>query len=86
MKPVLIALLALCLCPPLAGADTKKQGGALIPPELAAAKKAYDEGRFKEAGRLWARELIKEQNKLKIRIKKVVIRIENLILERVEFG
>ena len=65
MKPTFIALLALCLCLPLASADKQEQRGALIPPELVAAKKTYDEGKYKEASLLFAKELIREQNKLR---------------------
>jgi len=58
MKTTLIALLALCL--PLVGADKGKPAAG-----EEAAKKAYAEGRYDDAIRLFAAELAKEEAKPK---------------------
>ena len=60
MKPTLIALLALGLCLPLAGAEKDKPAAG-----KEAAEKAYDEGRYADAVRLFAAELAKEEAKPK---------------------
>ena len=59
MKPTLIALL-MCLSLPLAGADKDKPVAGKD-----AAVKAYDEGRYADAVRLFAAELAKEDAKPK---------------------
>jgi len=60
MKSTFIALLALCLCLPLAGADKDKPAAG-----QEAAKKAYAEGRYADAVRLFTAELAKEEAKPK---------------------
>ncbi len=72
MKPTFIALLALCLCVVGCGKTAPDQQTtpqverteSTLTPGMVTAKRAYDEGRYKEAVRLYTAELAAEEAKV----------------------